>query len=162
MAARPSWVVLRLLTARPATSRSAVYAPRPDRPVAVAATVPVLDLHTFVCDSCDVLCRQVSQTDYREDGTVFGSVLNHVTDGRWATGALAPLPPVCAAQTAISMDRPMLARSIRRAHGSDGGDAAPLAVDTALSTSIMLRTAAEPADDMAVWCPMIHTMKVLS
>ena len=30
--------------------------------------------------------EQVSQTDYREDGTVFGSVLNHVTDGRWATG----------------------------------------------------------------------------
>jgi len=29
----------------------------------------------------------VSQTDYKEDGTVFGSVLNHVTDGRWATGA---------------------------------------------------------------------------
>lgn len=30
---------------------------------------------------------QVSQTDYKEDGTVFGSALNHVTDGRWATGA---------------------------------------------------------------------------
>ena len=28
----------------------------------------------------------VSQTDYQVDGTIFGSVLNHVTDGRWATG----------------------------------------------------------------------------
>lgn len=28
----------------------------------------------------------VSQTDYQADGTIFGSVLNHVTDGRWATG----------------------------------------------------------------------------
>ncbi|KAL3155553.1 hypothetical protein ABBQ38_011107 [Trebouxia sp. C0009 RCD-2024] len=27
----------------------------------------------------------VSQTDYQVDGTIFGSVLNHVTDGRWAT-----------------------------------------------------------------------------
>eukprot|EP00891_Asterochloris_glomerata_P005068 jgi/Astpho2/5068/Aster-x0233 len=26
----------------------------------------------------------VSQTDYKEDGTVYGSVLNHVTKGRWA------------------------------------------------------------------------------
>ena len=33
-----------------------------------------------------VVCVQVSQTDYKEDGTVFGSVLNHVTDGRWAAG----------------------------------------------------------------------------
>ncbi|KAK9813026.1 hypothetical protein WJX72_007708 [[Myrmecia] bisecta] len=27
---------------------------------------------------------QVSQTDYHADGTVFGSILNHVTEGRWA------------------------------------------------------------------------------
>ena len=28
----------------------------------------------------------ISQTDYLEDGTIFGSVLNHVTDGRWTNG----------------------------------------------------------------------------
>ncbi len=30
---------------------------------------------------------QVSQTDYHADGTVFGSILNHITEGRWAKGA---------------------------------------------------------------------------
>ncbi len=30
---------------------------------------------------------QVSQTDYTEDGTTFGSVLNHVTVGRKTNGA---------------------------------------------------------------------------
>ena len=29
---------------------------------------------------------QVSQTDYTEDGTTFGSVLNHVTVGRKTAG----------------------------------------------------------------------------
>jgi hypothetical protein len=28
----------------------------------------------------------ISQTDYKADGTVFGSVLNHVTDGRFVKG----------------------------------------------------------------------------
>ena len=28
----------------------------------------------------------ISQTDYKADGSVFGSVLNHVTDGRWLKG----------------------------------------------------------------------------
>ncbi len=28
----------------------------------------------------------ISQTDYKADGTVFGSVLNHVTDGRFLKG----------------------------------------------------------------------------
>ena len=37
----------------------------------------------------------VSQTDYKEDGTFFGSVLNHVTDGRWTNGqSLACTPRV--------------------------------------------------------------------
>lgn len=30
----------------------------------------------------------ISQTDYKEDGTLFGSVLNHVTEGRWTAGQL--------------------------------------------------------------------------
>ena len=30
----------------------------------------------------------VSQTDYKEDGTLFGSVLNHVSEGRWTAGQL--------------------------------------------------------------------------
>lgn len=29
---------------------------------------------------------QVSQTDLASDGSVFGSVLNHITPGRWANG----------------------------------------------------------------------------
>ena len=33
----------------------------------------------------------ISQTDYKEDGTLFGSVLNHVTEGRWTTGQLLPI-----------------------------------------------------------------------
>ena len=45
---------------------------------------------------CRATALQVSQTDYREDGEVFGSVLNHVTDGRWATGATASLLPTFA------------------------------------------------------------------
>ena len=28
----------------------------------------------------------ISQTDYKEDGSLFGSVLNHVTEGRWTVG----------------------------------------------------------------------------
>ena len=31
----------------------------------------------------------ISQTDYKEDGSVFGSVLNHVSEGRWTAGGLA-------------------------------------------------------------------------
>lgn len=31
---------------------------------------------------------QVSQTDYTEDGTTFGSVLNHVTVGRKTAGTV--------------------------------------------------------------------------
>ena len=50
-------------------------ASRADRPVTVAL----------------LACAQVSQTDYKEDGSVFGSVLNHVTDGRWATGTTAAI-----------------------------------------------------------------------
>lgn len=30
----------------------------------------------------------VSQTDYKEDGSLFGSVLNHVSEGRWTAGRL--------------------------------------------------------------------------
>jgi len=54
----------------------------------------MVDVQAFICFSFNMLCQQVSQTDYKDDGTVFGSLLNHVTDGRWATGALA-VPPVC-------------------------------------------------------------------
>jgi hypothetical protein len=39
---------------------------------------------------------QISQTDKKSDGTVFGSILNHVTvgrfaDGEWSLGIFAPL-----------------------------------------------------------------------
>jgi hypothetical protein len=44
-----------------------------------------VDAEQQVWRTCAVR-EQVSQTDYKEDGAVFGSVLNHVTDGRWATG----------------------------------------------------------------------------
>ena len=33
---------------------------------------------------------QVSQTDYSEDGSLWGSVLNHVTVGRFVAGKAAP------------------------------------------------------------------------
>ena len=32
----------------------------------------------------------ISQTDYKDDGSIFGSVLNHVTDGRWTNGEHIP------------------------------------------------------------------------
>ena len=32
----------------------------------------------------------ISQTDYKPDGTIFGSLLNHVTEGRFSKGDRAP------------------------------------------------------------------------
>lgn len=34
----------------------------------------------------------ISQTDYKPDGSLFGSVLNHVSEGRWTTGWLPASP----------------------------------------------------------------------
>ncbi len=42
---------------------------------------------------------------------MFGSLLNHVTDGRWATGALA-VPPVCVLPKPASTGRCFYAASV--------------------------------------------------